>query len=86
MILLHHIGIRRRALAVMGATAIALVVVASPSPAMAVKSLPATPETSDGAGLFGGDVGSQPGSAASRQAKHDDLSVDGFGGFIYRDG
>ena len=86
MTLLHHIGIRRRALALMGATAIALVVVAGPSPAMAVTSLPATPETSGGAGFLGGDLGSQPGSAASRQAKRDDLSVDGSGGFIYRHG
>ena len=83
MTLLHHIGIRRRAVALMGATAIALVVAAGPSPAMAVTSLPATPETSDGVGFLGGDLGSQPGSAPSRQAKRDDVSVVGAGGFIY---
>ena len=36
---------------------------------MAVKSLPVTPETSDGAGFLGGDLGSQPGSERGGRAR-----------------
>jgi hypothetical protein len=73
---------RRRTLALVTATAIALLGVAGPSPATAAKTPPATPETSDSAGPLGLELGTQPGSEAKRHGPSGDAS----GGFIYHDG